>query len=145
MNTIRDLDLDQYNLDNWDRIVEDNYRGSRPGNRRSYQRGGSLPVMSPEAFSNFMSSLRKAPFSKDKLGLIDLTVGYSYFTVPQIKQVINMISFSDEKFEALEKMSPYIADPENVYELIESFRFSDDKEKARSIILAGRYKRDRHN
>jgi hypothetical protein len=101
--------------------------------------------MSPEAFSNFMSSLRKAPFSKDKLGLIDLTVGYSYFTVPQIKQVINMISFSDEKFEALEKMSPYIADPENVYELIESFRFSDDKEKARSIILAGRYKRDRHN
>jgi hypothetical protein len=143
LSTIKDLELGQCNLGNWDQILEDNYPESRPSHRRSYEREIYLPVMSPEAFSNFITSLRKTPFSKDKLGLIDLTVGYSYFTVSQIKQVITMMTFSDEKFEALEKMSPHMADSENAYDLIESFRFSDDKENARSIILAGKSQRKR--
>ena len=142
LRSIKELDLERYQLDNWDRVLADNYNHGKPGTGRPnpgrpYQDRYSS-VMSPDAFNRFMTSIKGASFDKNKLDVLDLTVGYSYFTVDQIIQVLNSMSFSDGKLEVVRKMYPSVADPENVFQLIDSFTFSSDKEKAKAIILAGR-------
>jgi len=142
LNIVKDLDLERCSYDSWDRPLNDNYTQGRPNNGRPYQ-DNYLPVMSPASFDRFMRSVKDANFDKEKLSVIDLTAGYSYFTVDQIVAVVKAMDFSDGKISAVRKLYPSVADPENVFQLLDAFDYPSDKEKVKNIVMAGRPQRGR--
>ncbi len=95
------------------------------------------PVRKPLSDSDFQKlvrSIKEESFSDDQLRIIRLSARTAFYTVNQIIQVIDIMSFSDDKIEALSIMYPRVTDPENAHKIPNAFTYSDDKQKAEGII-----------
>ncbi|MBK7757768.1 MAG: DUF4476 domain-containing protein [Deltaproteobacteria bacterium] len=80
-----------------------------------------------------LKAVDDAPFSDDQLGLLKIAAS-GYFTCAQVGALIDQISFSADKVEAVQILRPHIVDPENAYTLNEHLSFSDDRRKVMAMF-----------
>jgi hypothetical protein len=91
-------------------------------------------AMDAATFDTLIGAVGRASFSSDKQRVIADAAARNWFTVAQADRVLRMLSFSADKLRALELMAPHIVDPQNAFQLYESFTFSADRQKAREIM-----------
>ena len=94
---------------------------------------GPFPI-SQEEFNGLINSIKDESFQENQLSIVQISARYNYFTVNQVIQVIDLFSFSDGKLTALEYMYPNVLDKFNFHQMINTFTYSSDKEKAQEII-----------
>ena len=94
---------------------------------------GPVPI-APSAFARLVSTVSNASFSDDKLNAIRAAAGGNYFTVAQVGQLVDEISFSKDQVEAVRILRPRIVDPGNGFALADHFSFSSDREKVMAMF-----------
>ena len=94
---------------------------------------GPFPI-SEEEFSGLVESIKNESFQENQLSIVQISARYNFFTVDQVIRVIELFSFSDGKLKALEYLYPNVVDKFNSHQIINSFTYSSDKEKATEII-----------
>jgi hypothetical protein len=97
-----------------------------------------LPPVGPQplddqAFGSLLKAVDEAPFSDDQLGLLKVASS-GYFTCDQVGALIDQISFSADKVEAVQILRPHIVDPQNAHTLNEHLSFSDDRRKVMAMF-----------
>jgi len=90
--------------------------------------------MEDPAFRALMAAVRNEGFSESQLAVIRQASARNYFSVGQLKEVIDVLPFSATKLGALDIGAPRIVDPENAFAVYDAFTFSGDKEQAREIL-----------
>jgi hypothetical protein len=91
-------------------------------------------AMADDAFKDFLGSLKKASFSRDKLELVSLVSSNNWFTIAQASQVMDIMSFDKDKLSAVRHLNPHLIDRKNQYKLYEHFKFSSSKKKLKGIL-----------
>lgn len=86
-----------------------------------------------QAFGALLKAVDDAPFSDDQLGILK-TASSGYFTCAQVGLLIDQISFSADKVEAVQILRPHIIDPQNAHTLNEHLSFSDDRRKVMAMF-----------
>jgi hypothetical protein len=95
----------------------------------------TVEVMSSVAFGNLIRALSSEGFADDKLNVLSTALrGDNWFTVQQVKLILQQFSFPSDKLKALKMVRQRIVDRENAFELFSSFVHSSDKDEARKIL-----------
>jgi len=96
----------------------------------------SKKSMSDSDFSNLINRINGEGFSDDQLRVVRTAAKNHNFKVNQIIRILDCFSFSEEKISALAISYPGCLDPQNNYEILDAFTYSDDKSEAERIINA---------
>ncbi len=98
---------------------------------------GAFPrPMHPRDFEQFEEDVKDAFFGDDALHLINLVAEDNYFSASQIVAVLDQLTWSDDKLDALRAMFPRCVDKRNKYKILACFTYSSDKDEAEKIIRA---------
>gem|GEM_PF-3281205 len=96
----------------------------------------SLPKPIREGdLQEFILALKDASFSDARVDMIAEFVHSNWFRVVQVGQMIEEISFGEDKVRAILTVYPHIVDPENSYLLFEYVTFSDDRAKLKKGLM----------
>ena len=106
------------------------YRDKKPmGKRHIHPR-----AMRDKDFKMMVSIVKKVSFNDKKIDVIRVACIGSYFGSEQCAQLLSLLSFDDDKLEALEVIVPRLVDMKNADDIIKKFSFSSNKDKAVSIL-----------
>lgn len=92
--------------------------------------------MSDPDFSKLVQRIKDESFSDDQLIVIRTAAKKNNFKVNQIVRILDCFSFASDKVSALEIAYPGCLDPQNNFEILKAFTYSDDKVEAERIIDA---------
>jgi len=81
-----------------------------------------------------IAAVTDASFSDDQVSVLRTAASRNHFTCAQVARLVEPISFSDPKIEAVQALRPTIVDPENAHQLEAAFSFSSDKEQVRAMF-----------
>jgi hypothetical protein len=98
------------------------------------------PMVQPIAdalLQKLVRNVRKASPSKNKLEIVEEAADYNYFTTDQAMQLLPLISFSDDRMDAVRVLWPRILDRQNGHRFYELFKFSSDKKELRELMSEG--------
>lgn len=112
------------------------------------QQGGPPPMFNPpqrdpgdmrrplgkKRWANLKRAIKAEGFAEGKLRVLDSATQDSYFLVGQVKQLLKLFSFGDDKLQALEIVTPRILDRENSFQLYKSFSFAGERDRAKAIL-----------
>ena len=90
--------------------------------------------MNASRFQILLSDLEDESFEEERVTIVKVAAQSNYFDVAQGKQIMEVFDFSDGKLAVLKIIYPKIIDTDNSFQLINSFEFGDDKNKAKRII-----------
>jgi hypothetical protein len=90
--------------------------------------------MSPGDFAALLEAVNAASFSDEKTGVVATAAQSQTFTVSQVGQLIDAMSFSADKLKTLELTRNRLVDRQNGFKLLEHFTFSADKQKAQALL-----------
>jgi len=93
-----------------------------------------ITVMNEGDYRTLVSAINNEAFEENKINVLQASVKYNYFSVEQVIGLIDLSPFSSWKLKALELTYPFIVDKNNSYKILNSFNFSDDKNKAQEIL-----------
>lgn len=96
-------------------------------------------IMNDKDFNFLYKTIKKKSFEKDKLELISIGVLDNQFNCKQCAKIMSLFSFDDEKLKAFNLMIDHIADWENPYMILDSFKFDSNRQKATDML--GKHKR----
>ena len=96
-------------------------------------------IMNDKDFNFLYKTIKKKSFEKDKLELISIGVLDNQFSCKQCAKIMSLFSFDDEKLKAFNLMIDHIADWENPYMILDSFKFDSNRQKATDML--GKHKR----
>lgn len=85
-------------------------------------------------FGGLLMALKEQGFADDKLTVLQDAANHAFFTVAQVKTMLKLFSFPDDKLSALRTVKSHIVDPQNNYQLYGSFVHSSDKDEAKQIL-----------
>lgn len=91
-------------------------------------------VMSAGTFSDFIGKVKSRPFTDDRLKMIEMAVGNSYFTSDQCLRLTDLFSFDSEKVKLMKLMYPRIADKDRFYIVVDKLTFSSDRNKVMDFV-----------
>jgi type 1 fimbria pilin len=95
----------------------------------------ATPKPMPDAdFNTLQSKIKSESFSDNKLRVLGTAAKNFNFSCNQIISLVGILTFSEDKLEALRLTYPKVTDPQNNYKILDAFTFSADKEIADSII-----------
>ena len=97
--------------------------------------GGYKALMSNEEFGQFYRSYTGKSFDKDKMETFYMALKGVYFTTQQIIQMVNVLSFDDNRLELAKAAYDSCVDRENYYKVMDAMTYSSTKEKLREYIL----------
>lgn len=92
--------------------------------------------ISDDNFAELRKSLYAATFDDTAVKILRSTAKDNYFLVSQIISILQILSFSEEKAEALFVLYPRCIDKENKFKLLNSFTFDNDKDKVADFLEA---------
>jgi len=92
--------------------------------------------MSESDFSNLIKRINAESFSDDQMRVLRTAAKNHNFKVNQIVRILDCFSFGEDKLSALSISYPGCLDPQNNYEILDAFTYSDDKSEAERIINA---------
>ena len=93
-----------------------------------------ITVINEADYRTLISAINNEAFEENKINVLRASVKYNYFSVEQVIGLIDLSPFSTWKLKALELTYPFIVDKDNSYKILNSFNFSDDKNKAQEIL-----------
>jgi hypothetical protein len=80
-------------------------------------------------FNNLYNSVKKEPFEDDKVQSIKTSSNfYPYFTSDQVRQLAGLLSFDDNKLDAVKYLAPKVIDRQNLPLLKDVFKSSFTRE-----------------
>jgi hypothetical protein len=92
-----------------------------------------LPIPDAE-LDAVLASAKKQSFDREIMRVLDMGLVGKPVSVSQVKRVIALFTFSREQLEIVEKMNNTITDPENRFQLFESFVFSSDQAALEKVL-----------
>lgn len=92
-----------------------------------------VPMDAP-AFQQLTDHINGEGFESGKLEVLGLAVKHAWFTVAQVKALLELYPFSSGKLSALRLVAPVIVDPQNSFTIFDSFPFDSDKKAAKEIL-----------
>lgn len=90
--------------------------------------------MSETDFQKLLNNIESESFADDQLSVIRLAAKSHYFTVSQLKRMLQKFTFADDKISCVQIIYPKVTDKENAHNLLNSFEYSSDKKKVEQII-----------
>ena len=93
----------------------------------------ALP-MAEDTFERLEATLRKTPRGGARQALIADAARGNRFSARQVRQLLDHLSFTDEKLQAVRVLAPRLSDPENGFELSPAFRLDADRAALRRIL-----------
>jgi len=123
----RNRNNDRRDDDGYDRR-DDDRRDDRRDDRNHYR------AMSETTFSQLVETLRKESFENTRLKLAKQTVETSYFTTSQVKRLVQLFAFENNKLDMAKFMYRLTIDRENYFQLYDVFDFSSSKEDLANYI-----------
>lgn len=103
-------------------------------NQQVVEVGPPIAAMPEPDYRQLVNSINNESFEENKLAVLQASAKYNYFSVEQIIGLLDLSSFSSWKLKALETTYPFVVDNYNSFKIINSFTFSEDKQKAQEII-----------
>ncbi|HNX00835.1 MAG TPA: DUF4476 domain-containing protein [Candidatus Cloacimonadota bacterium] len=85
-------------------------------------------------FTILVNKVKAESFSDNQLRVIRTATKNANYNVDQIVRMMDLLTYSDDKIEALRIMYPKVTDPKNNYQILDALTYSTDKEKAEEII-----------
>ena len=101
--------------------------GPRPGR-------GNVRPMGKRRWANLKTAIKGESFADGRLRVLRSACQDGYFLVGQVKQLLDLYSFGDDKLKALEILAPQILDRENSFQLYQAFEFDGERDQARAIL-----------
>jgi len=113
--------------------------GAAPGSASSAAvlatSGLPAPVaVGPAQFRSIVVAIQAETFESDKLTVVAQVATDSHFTVSQVKSLVDLFSFRDDKLKVVELLAGRIVDRENSHLLLSAFTFSSDKERVQALM-----------
>ena len=105
---------------------------------RSYGGYGGAPMMRQSDFNNFFKMYKDETFDKDKLSFFRAQKNIVSFTTEQVGQLMEELSFDDNKIIIAQEAYPNVVDPQNYYQLQNKFTFSSGKKKLSEFLQSVR-------
>lgn len=105
---------------------------------RSYGGYGAAPMMRQGDFNNFFKMYKDETFDKDKLAFFRAQKNIVSFTTEQVGQLMEELSFDDNKLIIAQEAYPNVVDPQNYYQLQSKFTFSSGKKKLSEFLQSVR-------
>ena len=116
--------------------VNNNYNNGYGYNNNGYNQPAVLPPPPPMQqcgmmdgdFANLKNSISNASFKDDRLRIIQSAAPYNTFWVSQVVEILNLMSFDDEKIDAAVILYNSVCDVNNWYQVYNAFSFSSSKD-----------------
>lgn len=93
----------------------------------------ALP-MSESSLQALIAAVEDASFADDQVSVLRTAAAGNHFTCAQVLRLLEPVSFSDSKVEAVTALRLVIVDPQNSFVLEQAFTFSSDKEALRALF-----------
>ena len=92
-----------------------------------------VPVMPEEVFANFYNSYRKLTFDKERIAFINQQRNTAY-TCAQIKQLLRVFDFDNNKVEMGKQLYDLCADKGNIFTIYDIFTFDSYKRQLMEYV-----------
>ena len=90
--------------------------------------------MGKKAFAALLKTVRTESFGSGRLQVIRSASTHHHFTVKQVLSLLEQLSFSSKKLEAVRTLYPRVVNPQNAFQLYGAFTYESDKRKLRAIL-----------
>lgn len=90
--------------------------------------------MNEFSFQQLKESLKKESLSSNRIFLLEGAAAENRFTVHQLIEVLDLLTFSEERIRAVEIIYPWIIDKNNSLLIFNAMKFSSEKEEVKKII-----------
>jgi hypothetical protein len=94
----------------------------------------SIHPMEDSSFRELKKSVIASIYGDTSIKVLTRAAEENFFSVSQILEILQLLTFSDDKVEALRVLYPRCADPENKFKLMNAFLFDSDRDLAAEII-----------
>ncbi len=98
----------------------------------------SIQPMNSHGFEQFKQVIINERFENTKLVLAKQTISSNYFSSAQVKEIMQLFSFENNKLDIAEYSYKYTLDKKNYFILNDAFTFSGSKEELARFIKAYR-------
>jgi hypothetical protein len=102
-------------------------------NDRHFNNYGSR-AMDNTAFQQFKQSCEKEPFDNTRMKIAKQFMPMNYFTTAQVKELIGIFSFENNKLDMAKYAYDYTVDKGNYYVVNDAFSFTNSKEALMDYI-----------
>ena len=103
------------------------HRDVQPG---SFAYNG-MPETSPQELNQILKALEAESFSDSRLEALSSAKTGRTFTVSQVKSIVAVFSFGDDKVDAAAMLFDHVSDPENWFAVYDSLPFDSDRKDLR--------------
>jgi hypothetical protein len=90
--------------------------------------------MGPADFASLKRAVKAESFGDQQVDLIGTAAQSSWFTVAQVGELVDLLSFSDAKVRVVELTARKLLDRQNAFQLLGHFTFSSDKDRVKEIL-----------
>ena len=97
-------------------------------------RNPDVVPMNEVSFQQLKESVKYEPLSSNRIFLIESASVKNHFVVHQLIEILDLLSFSEERVRAVEVIYPWIIDKNNSLLIFGSMTFSSEKEAVKKII-----------
>lgn len=103
--------------------------------KRPQRKPVMLRAMRNDDFSMVYKIVKNTSFDKNKIDIIRVACIGSNFSSRQCARLLSLLSFDDNKLDALKVMAPRLVDVEDYDKIIKQFSFSSNRNKAEKILM----------
>lgn len=103
--------------------------------RKPRRKPVNLRAMRDNDFSLVYKVVKNASFDDKKIDIIRVACIGNCFSSKQCARLLSLLSFDDNKIEALEIIAPRMIENEYYNKILKQFSFSSNREKAAKILL----------
>lgn len=91
-------------------------------------------AMDAARFRKLLAQVKGAAFEDERQTVLSTAARRNWFNCAQLGQIVDVISFADEKVAAVRVIAPKLVDRENSHEVLGKFTFDDDRAEAAKIL-----------
>ena len=125
-----DYDRDGGNDRDWDNGRHREDRDNRYDNTRG--------AMDAHSFEMFKSALYRESFEKSRMEIVKQTIDRNYFSTAQVREMVLLFTFENNKLELAKYAYPHTVDPDNYYQLYNLFSYGNSKSELAEYIRKNR-------
>lgn len=93
-----------------------------------------IEPMSDSRFSALLATLKNESFETSRLVIAKQAMEHNFFTVVQIKSIMDAFSYEDSKLEIAKAAYPLVVDPDNYFMVNEALQYSSSKMELAKFI-----------
>lgn len=103
-------------------------------NNDQYFDRDSRRAMDNNSFEQFKQSISNETFASSKIKMAKQVIGINYVTAAQVKEIVSLMSFDDNKLDIAKYAYDYTVDKGNYFLVNDAFSFSKSKEALMDYI-----------